>query len=111
MYFVKFFKCFINICSNIIGMYIYFVIYLYEIFFVQSGREKSLGIVLKFSVKFSKLAEEDWGGDFGNEFVSTEDSGFSMVGEYNWGGEINQGDFFFSVMGFFKVGVCRVNVI
>lgn len=44
---------------------------------------------MKFSVKISKLAEEDWGGDFGNEFVSTEDSGFSMVGEYNWGGEIN----------------------
>lgn len=109
MHFVKLSKCFINTCSNIIGMYIHFVIYLYEIFSVQSGREKSSGTALKLSAKSPKPAEEDWGGDFGNEFVSTEDSGLPMAGEYNWGGESNQGDFFSSAMGLPKVGVCCMN--
>lgn len=67
----------------------------------QSGQEKSSGTAMKLGAKTPKPAEEDWGGDFGNEFVSTEDSGLPMAGEYNWGGETtsNQGDFFSSAMG------------
>lgn len=80
-----------------------------EIFPVQSGKEKSSGTALKLSAETPKPAEEDWGGDFGNEFVSTEDSGLPMAGEYNWGGETNQGDFFTSAMGLPKVGVCCMN--
>lgn len=97
-------------CSNIIGMYFQICDVLKEIFSVQSGRENLSGAALKLSAKTPKPAEEDWGGDFGNEFVSTEDSGLPMAGEYNWGGETNQGDFFSSAMGLPKVGVCCVNV-
>lgn len=100
------------------GMCMHFVMYLhtmyvhvYEISSVQSGQEKSSGTAMKLGAKTTKPAEEDWGGDFGNEFVSTEDSGLPMAGEYNWGGETNQGDFFSSAMGLPKVGVRCVNII
>lgn len=93
--------------------YVLTYVHVYEISSVQSGQEKSSGTAVKLGAKTPKPAEEDWGGDFGNEFVSTEDSGLPMAGEYNWGGETTskQGDFFSSAMGLPKVGVCCVNII
>lgn len=56
---------------------------------------------MKLGSKNPKAAEDDWGEDFGNEFVSMEDSGMTMAGEYNWGdtGHTTEGDFFSSAMG------------
>ncbi|XP_061172561.1 N-terminal kinase-like protein isoform X1 [Saccostrea echinata] len=64
----------------------------------SAGPEKSSGNSMKLG---SKKEVDDWGGDFGNEFVSTEDSGLTMAGEYNWGNttETGQEDFFSSAMG------------
>ena len=78
---------------------------------VKGGQEKSSGSSLKLGAKNPKSAEDEWGGDFGNEFVSTEDSGLPMAGEYNWDttGETDQSDFFSSAMGLPKVRVCFVD--
>ena len=78
---------------------------------VKGGPEKSSGSSLKLGAKNPKSAAEEWGGDFGNEFVSTEDSGLPMAGEYNWDntGETDQSDFFSSAMGLPKVRVCFVD--
>ncbi|XP_048733634.2 N-terminal kinase-like protein isoform X2 [Ostrea edulis] len=67
----------------------------------KGGNEKSSGSVMKLGSKNPKAAEDDWGEDFGNEFVSMEDSGMTMAGEYNWGdtGHTTEGDFFSSAMG------------
>ncbi|XP_022330201.2 N-terminal kinase-like protein isoform X2 [Crassostrea virginica] len=67
----------------------------------KGGQEKSSASSLKLGAKNPKSAEDEWGGDFGNEFVSTEDSGLPMAGEYNWDttGETDQSDFFSSAMG------------
>ena len=74
---------------------------------VKGGQDKSSASSLKLGAKNPKSDEDEWGGDFGNEFVSTEDSGLPMAGEYNWDttGETDQSDFFSSAMGLPKVRV------
>ena len=85
-----------------------FEVKMYLSILVKGDQEKSSGSSLKLGAKNPKSMADEWGGDFGNEFVSTEDSGLPMAGEYNWDntGETDQSDFFSSAMGLPKVRVC-----